>query len=279
VEIETLRKLPNRSVRGYAVPPKILLSVHDFDGTPALPRHVDPPAHGEADAVKIAAAAHTVGDSLRLLRLAKHSKNFVAVPMGEAGFPARVLALREGSALAYAAVAEATAPGQIGLAELKHLYRAHQLTRRTRVYGVIGEPIEHSFSPLLHNTGFVARDIDAVYLPFLVHRLRDFLDAVPELAIRGFGVTLPHKESTHTTDSPPNFIGPANHSRPDTANRFLCAAASPKSTNRQFRHGVQKIPQSVHQERQINRINVRGDKAGVVQQRRKRMLDRLPMTP
>jgi len=195
VEIETLRKLPNRSVRGYAVPPKILLSVHDFDGTPALPRHIDPPAHGEADAVKIAAAAHTVGDSLRLLRLAKHSKNFVAVPMGEAGFPARVLALREGSALAYAAVAEATAPGQIGLAELKHLYRAHQLTRRTRVYGVIGEPIEHSFSPLLHNTGFVARDIDAVYLPFLVHRLRDFLDAVPELAIRGFGVTLPHKES------------------------------------------------------------------------------------
>ena len=195
VEIETLRKLPNRSVRGYAVPSKVLLSVHHFDGTPALRRHVDLPAHSEADAVKIAAVAHTIGDSLRLLRLAQHSKDFVAVPMDEAGLPARVLALREGSALTYAPVAEATAPGQIGLDEMKHLYRAHQLTRRTRVYGVIGEPIGHSLSPLLHNTGFIARDIDAVYLPFLVHKLPDFLDAVPELGIRGFGVTLPHKQS------------------------------------------------------------------------------------
>jgi len=195
VEIETLRQLPNRSVRGYAVPPKVLLSVHDFDRTPAFPRRVAMPDPGEADAVKIAAAAHTIGDSLRLLRLARHSKNFVAVPMGEAGLPARVLALREGSALAYAPVAEATAPGQIALEEMKHLYRAHQLTGRTRVYGVIGDPIGHSLSPLLHNTGFVARRIDAVFLPFLVRKLGDFLEAVPELGIRGFSVTLPHKQS------------------------------------------------------------------------------------
>jgi 3-dehydroquinate dehydratase/shikimate dehydrogenase len=195
VEIETLRQLPNRSVRGYAVPPKVLLSVHDFDRTPAFPRRVAMPDPGEADAVKIAAAAHSIGDSLRLLRLARHSKNFVGVPMGEAGLPARVLALREGSALAYAPVAEATAPGQIAFEEMKHLYRPHQLTGRTRVYGVIGDPIGHSLSPLLHNTGFVARGIDAVFLPFLVHKLRDFLEAVPELGIRGFSVTLPHKQS------------------------------------------------------------------------------------
>jgi 3-dehydroquinate dehydratase/shikimate dehydrogenase len=195
VEVETLRRLPNRSIRGYAVPPKILLSVHDFDRTPALPRHLDAPAHGEADAVKIAAVAHTIKDSLRLLRLARRSKNFVTVPMGEIGIPARVLALREGSALSYAPVAEATAPGQIALDDLRHLYRAHELTRRTRVYGVIGDPIGHSLSPLLHNTGFVARHIDAVYLPFLVHKLRDFLASAPDLGIRGFSVTLPHKQS------------------------------------------------------------------------------------
>jgi 3-dehydroquinate dehydratase/shikimate dehydrogenase len=78
---------------------------------------------------------------------------------------------------------------------MKHLYRAHELTSRTRVYGVIGAPIGHSLSPLLHNTGFVARHVDAVYLPFLVHRLRDFLAAVPEFGIRGFSVTLPHKQT------------------------------------------------------------------------------------
>src|SRR6266478_1499293 len=195
LEVETLRKLPGQSVREYPVPPRVLLSLHDFERTPDLPRRMNPPAHGGVDAVKIAAEARTIQDSVRMLRLARNSKNFVAVPMGEAGLPARILALREGSALAYAPVAEATAPGQFSLNEMKHLYRAHALTRRTRVYGVIGDPIGHSLSPLLHNTGFVARRMDAVYLPFLVRQLGDFLAAVPELDVRGFSVTIPHKQT------------------------------------------------------------------------------------
>src|SRR5712671_3474869 len=195
LEVETLRKLPGQSVREYPVPPRVLLSVHDFEGTPDLPRSMNPPAHGGVDAVKIAAEARSIRDSVRLLRLARSSKNFVAVPMGETGLPARILALREGSALAYAPVAASTAPGQVSLDEMIYLYRAHALTRRTRVYGVIGDPVGHSLSPLLHNTGFVARHVDAVYLPFLVKDLRDFLKGVPEFGIRGFSVTIPHKQS------------------------------------------------------------------------------------
>jgi 3-dehydroquinate dehydratase/shikimate dehydrogenase len=195
LEVETLRKLPGESAREYGAPPRILLSMHDFSRTPALPRGMKLPADGEMSGVKIAAMARTISDSIRLLRLARGSPHVVAVPMGEVGLPARILALREGSALAYAPVAEATAPGQVGLRELKHLYRAHELTRGTRVYGVIGNPIAHSLSPLLHNTGFIARKVDAVYLPFLVRNLRDFLKAIPEFGIRGFSVTLPHKQT------------------------------------------------------------------------------------
>src|SRR6266852_2625323 len=195
LEVESLRKLPGQSVREYPVPPCVLLSIHDFERTPDFPRSMNPPARGGVDAVKIAAEARSIHDSIRLLRLARNSKNFVAVPMGEAGLPARILALREGSALAYAPVAVATAPGQVSLEDMKHLYRAHLLTRRTRVYGVIGDPVGHSLSPLLHNTGFVARHVDAVYLPFLVHDLRDFLAAVPEFGVRGFSVTHPHKQA------------------------------------------------------------------------------------
>jgi 3-dehydroquinate dehydratase/shikimate dehydrogenase len=195
LEVETLRKLPGQSVREYPVPPRVLLSLHDFERTPELPRSMNPATHGGVDSVKIAAEARGIHDSVRLLRLARSSKNFVAVPMGEAGLPARILALREGSALAYAPVAGATAPGQVSLEEMKHLYRAHTLTRRSRVYGVIGDPIGHSLSPLLHNTGFAARRLDAVYLPFLVRQLGDFLAAVPEFRIRGFSVTIPHKQA------------------------------------------------------------------------------------
>src|SRR5229473_1210710 len=195
LEVESLRKLPGQSVREYPVPPRVLLSIHDFERTPDLPRSMNPPAGGGVDAIKIASEARSIHDSVRLLRLARNSSNFVAVPMGETGLPARILALRQGSALAYAPVAAATAPGQVSLDDMIHLYRAHALTRRTRVYGVIGEPVGHSLSPLLHNTGFAARRMDAVYLPFLVHRLGDFLAAVPEFGIRGFSVTLPHKQT------------------------------------------------------------------------------------
>ena len=75
------------------------------------------------------------------------------------------------------------------------LYRAGELTRRTRVYGVIGDPIGHSLSPLMHNAAFAARKVDAVYLPFLVKDLPDFLQAIPEFGICGFSVTLPHKRT------------------------------------------------------------------------------------
>jgi 3-dehydroquinate dehydratase/shikimate dehydrogenase len=196
LEIETLRGLPRlKSLSALGLPPHILLSLHDFQRMPSILKPTHYAAHAKPDAQKIAARSQAFGDSLRLLRLARRTPNLVAVPMGEVGLPARILALREGSALAYAPIGEATAPGQVSLYELKHLYRAHELSHRTRIYGVIGDPVGHSLSPLLHNTGFLARKIDAIYLPFLVKDLRDFLRAVPEFGIRGFSVTIPHKQA------------------------------------------------------------------------------------
>ena len=195
LEVETLRKLPRNSIRTYSLPPRILLSIHDFQHMPPLGPALETRWRARVDAIKVAGAARTIADSARLLRFPARLRNCVAVPMGEVGLPARLLALREGSALAYAPVLAATAPGQVSLQEMKHLYRAHLLNRQTQVFGVIGDPIAHSLSPLLHNTGFVSRRINAVYLPFLVKDLRDFLKAAPDFGLRGFSVTLPHKQS------------------------------------------------------------------------------------
>jgi 3-dehydroquinate dehydratase/shikimate dehydrogenase len=107
----------------------------------------------------------------------------------------RVLALRDRKNFVYAPVENATAPGQISLNEIVNLYRADSINRRTRVYGVIGNPIGHSLSPQLQNAGFQARGIDAVYLPFLVRDLKDFCDSIVALRMKGFSVTLPHKET------------------------------------------------------------------------------------
>ena len=67
---------------------------------------------------------------------------------------------------------------------MKHLYRADQLDRKTRIYGVIGYPIEHSLSPHLHNAAFQLRRMNAVYVPFPVRDLKDFLRVARELTSR-----------------------------------------------------------------------------------------------
>lgn len=195
LEMETFRELPEGFVREFPIPSRVLVSIHDFEETPRLPRRFKVSANGQMDALKIAVKANSIADSIRVLQLTRQSKRLVAVPMGEVGLPARILSLREGSDLAYAPVENSTAPGQVGLEELKTLYRAHSLTRHSAVYGVIGNPISHSLSPLLHNTGFAARKMDAVYLPFLVNEISDFLDAIPKMGIRGFSVTIPYKET------------------------------------------------------------------------------------
>jgi 3-dehydroquinate dehydratase/shikimate dehydrogenase len=146
------------------------------------------------DAIKIAAQCESLAESSRLVRLARGRRNVVVVPMGEVALPARILALRDGSALGYAPVENSTAPGQAGLDETMNLYRADRITRRTRVYGVIGDPVGHSFSPQMQNAGFQAKKMEAVYLPFRVRDLKDFLGAIAPLGISGFSVTLPHKE-------------------------------------------------------------------------------------
>jgi 3-dehydroquinate dehydratase / shikimate dehydrogenase len=195
LEIETLRELPGQCARAYPIPEKVLLSVHDFERTPRLPKRFAHAKCGEADAFKIAVKARALTDSLRVLRLARESRDVVAVPMGEVGLPARLLALREGSALAYAPVQATTAPGQVSLHDFKRLYRADLATRKTVICGVIGNPIAHSLSPLLHNTGYVAAKRDAMFLPFLVENLGEFVRAIPEFGLRGISVTIPHKQT------------------------------------------------------------------------------------
>jgi len=194
LEVETAREFPGQALSAFGLPPKVLLSIHDFRRTPKLPPRIKIAERDGVDAVKVAAMARNLSDSARVLKLARGKRNVVAVPMGEIGLPGRILALREGSALLYAPVAAATAAGQVGLTEIKKLYRAHELTRKTRIYGVIGNPIGHSLSPLLHNTGYVSAGKDAVFLPFLVEDLREFLKWMRDFGLSGFSVTLPHKQ-------------------------------------------------------------------------------------
>ena len=69
------------------------------------------------------------------------------------------------------------------------------ITGTTRLAAVIGSPVSHSRSPLIHNAAFAATDLDWVYVALEVAPGRGFdaVRALPTLGIAGINVTMPHK--------------------------------------------------------------------------------------
>lgn len=65
----------------------------------------------------------------------------------------------------------------------------------TKVVGLIGEPVEHSFSPPMHNEAFKTLGLDYVYVPFNVSpdNLKSAIEGANSLNIQGLNVTIPHK--------------------------------------------------------------------------------------
>ena len=174
----------------------IVLSMHDFDGIPDdLEERYRAMRGTGAAVVKLAVLSRSAGDVLRLLRLgrARRGEQLVLVGMGSAGIPTRLLPAHFGSCWTYAG--EDVAPGQVGLSEMVHRYRFKHTSASTVVYGVAGAPIGHSLSPPMHNAGFDAAGLDAVYVPFEATSADSLMALADALGVAGLSVTAPLKES------------------------------------------------------------------------------------
>jgi 3-dehydroquinate dehydratase/shikimate dehydrogenase len=133
---------------------------------------------------------------LRLIEDRSRSAHVVGIAMGDEGLVSRVLAVREGAAFTFASLDEGieTAPGQVSVRNLRDLYRLETIDAATRVFGVAGNPIGHSLSPLMHNTAFRREHVNAVMLPLKARALNDLLTLILELPVSGVAVTMPLKQ-------------------------------------------------------------------------------------
>ncbi len=133
-----------------------------------------------------------------------HSKtgDAIVLCMGQGGVISRILAKKLDGLVTFACTDDcnATAPGQITLAQYKTLYRWDKIDGRTKLFGVIGNPIDHSLSPAIFNANFQIQDSNELYLPILLQgqeaEFNAFLENVisrPWLDFGGFSVTIPHK--------------------------------------------------------------------------------------
>lgn len=183
----------------------LILSMHDIEGRPEdLLQIVEAMVGVEEAAVrKFVWRARSVRDNIEAFHILQQANGpAIALCMGEAGLPSRVLAGAEGGFLTFAATdIGTTAPGQCDLDTLLHRYRYRSLGDATRVLGIIGMPLGHSLSPIVHNAGFESVGYDGVFLPLPVAAgwesfKATALSLLEELSIRlrGLCVTLPHKE-------------------------------------------------------------------------------------
>ena len=60
---------------------------------------------------------------------------------------------------------------------------------------LIGDPVEHSLSPIVHNRGYEVSGLNFIYVAFRVKNVKLAIDSIRELGIRGVSVTMPHKVS------------------------------------------------------------------------------------
>ena len=71
------------------------------------------------------------------------------------------------------------------------------ISGKTSIFGIFGHPVEHTFSPGMHNAAFAHIGMDCCYVPFAVSpgELGKAIEAVIPLGLRGLNITVPHKES------------------------------------------------------------------------------------
>jgi 3-dehydroquinate dehydratase/shikimate dehydrogenase len=230
LEVESAEEATDRQLDQFreklrAAGTALLVSFHDFTRT----KHLDQAAKRieafNPDFVKVVSTAKNLSDNLAVLRLiadVSRSAEVVGIAMGEEGLVSRILGLRSGAAFTFASYSEgpekdqkdqdpklATAPGQVSLRTLRDLYRADQLDRATRLFGVAGNPIAHSLSPLMQNTAFRRENINAVLVPLKTRTVDDLLALVRELPLAGVAVTMPLKQDVLPHLANPVAVKPA----------------------------------------------------------------------
>ena len=178
---EAMKKGELQKLRDTGV--ALIVSHHDFAATKDLDGIYKRIVPFQPDFIKIVPTAKTLVDNVTLMRFIERMEdhsNIIGICMGDAGIISRVLGVRAGSAFTFAAatVGEETGPGQIAARTLIETYRIDQVDAATKVYGVAGNPIRSSLSPIMMNTAFRRETVNAVYLALQATKLSDLLKLV-----------------------------------------------------------------------------------------------------
>jgi 3-dehydroquinate dehydratase/shikimate dehydrogenase len=219
LELQSASKAKPEAIARLRSRAALILSFHDFRATRNLDETLGKMLKIPADFYKVVTTATTLSDNVAMMKFlqaqsGKHA--LIGLCMGEQGIISRVLSVRAGSAFTFAAVSAdlKTAPGQVSARDLRSIYRIDQVDAATRIYGVAGDPIEHSLSPVIMNAALRRENVNGVYLPLHAKTLKELIHCVREIPLHGLSITMPYKQAMlpylDNTDAHTAKIGACN---------------------------------------------------------------------
>jgi shikimate dehydrogenase/3-dehydroquinate dehydratase type I len=189
----------------------IIVSYHDIKNTPDLTKLKEifnQCVKYRPAVVKIVTMAKTFEDNLATLGLIsyarKHSQKIISLCMGDKGIISRAVASSMGNYLSFAVMEKKgqSAPGQFTVAQMKQIDALFK-TKRTapskpvlssqQNYILLGNPVGHSLSPLMHNAALKKMRIEENYGAFCVNDLEGAVQGIRAMNIKGASVTIPFK--------------------------------------------------------------------------------------
>ncbi len=178
----------------------IIISFHDFEKTPQdLSTVLKGMENTKAAMYKIATKANSTPDALQMLNFIQSQDiPFTGLCMGEEGQMTRILQPVFGEGLSYAGLSPeyTSAPGQLTIKSLLETFHYKNLNKETKIFSLLGDPVNQSSGHIIHNAVFDAFELNQVYVTMRVkiEELKECLSLYSYLPFAGFSVTMPLKE-------------------------------------------------------------------------------------
>ena len=176
---------------------KIVLSFHDFSLDPlSIDFLYEKWVRSKTFHLKIAKKVHSSTQCIDLLLQKKNYPHLSLICMGDSFSFARVLGFAFGNFLNFACLEAPLAAGQISYLELVDVYKFHTISEKTKIYALIGNPVDHSIGHIFHNDYFFKKKLDCRYvkIPLKEDELTCFFQLAKLGGFQGFSVTMPLKE-------------------------------------------------------------------------------------
>jgi len=201
VDFEEDFNVPSLNDAALAFGIKIIRSFHDMHNpVKNIAERIEKMRKTGFEIPKIAFMPHDLSDIADLAKEVADLKDSeqIICAMGSFGLPTRILSERFNSYLTYTSPAELLSNlsdiGHLDPKTLCELYRFKDMNKDTMLFGITGFPLKVTSSPLIHNTRFKTNNMNAVYIPFKADTAKSAFDFVQTMGIKGFSVTVPHKE-------------------------------------------------------------------------------------